>query len=199
MFDTVLYIVTQTITSPWVYAVLIALTALDGFLMFIPAETALAIVAALAAGGESSLLLTIAAGSTGAFLGDHTAYGIGRHGLGRFSNVMRAGSRARAASDWASRQLKERGGMALIASRFVPGVRTATTITMGAVGYPLRLFSLFDCVAATLWATGWSLVGYVGGSAFKNAPVKGVLLGVALAMTITLLAEAMRALRGRCR
>lgn len=199
MVDTALHFVSAAATSPWAYFALFVLAALDGFFPAVPGETALVAVAVFATGGDSSLLLTILAGAAGVFAGDHTSYFIGRGSIGQLQRRLRAGTRGRLAFDWASQKLDERGGVVLLASRFIPGVRTATTMTMGAVNYPLRFFSLFDSVASLCWATGWSLVGYVGGAAFQDDPMKGLLLGLGLALAITVLAEVIRYLRKRSR
>lgn len=194
MTDAALDLIEQAIRSPWVYLALFALAAVDSFLPIIPGETALITVAVFSASGGSSLFLTILAGAIGAFAGDHVSYLVGRVSLGRLSGRVRRRSRSRSAYGWARTRLAERGGQVLLASRYVPGVRTATTITMGGVGYPLRRFSLYDTAAALLWATGWSLLGYLGGSTFGKEPLKALAFGLGAAFTLMLLAEAGRRL-----
>ncbi|MER7012294.1 DedA family protein [Saccharopolyspora sp. NPDC000359] len=189
----------QAVASPWVYLALFALAALDGFVPVVPGEASLVAASVFAASGELDLPLIVLAGTAGAFAGDHVAYLVGRGSIGRLRTRIRRRPRSRAAFDWASATLAERGGLALLASRWVPGVRTATTITMGGVGYPLRSFSLFDVAAAALWAISWSLVGYLGGSAFGTDPVGGVLFGLALAAALTLLGGTIRHFRRRTR
>jgi membrane-associated protein len=73
----------------------------------------------------------------------------------------------------------------IFVARYVPGGRTAVTLTAGAVHYPLSSFSLFDGIAATSWATYAALVGYVGGAAFEDEPLIGVLFGLGLAACVT--------------
>lgn len=80
----------------------------------------------------------------------------------------------------------------LVVARYVPGGRTATTLTMGALRYPLRSFSTWDGVAATTWAGYSTLLGYLAGSAFHDEPVKGVLLGLGLALGVTGAIETVR-------
>ncbi|WP_019811842.1 DedA family protein [Saccharomonospora halophila] len=200
MFEHLLSLTEQLIASPWLYSVLFGLTALDGFFPAVPGETALVTVAVLAAsdsGSGATLIPVVLAGASGAFVGDHVSYTIGRVTIGRSSARIRRSGRARAAYDWARRGIAERGGQVLLASRYVPGVRTATTISMGGVGYPLRSFSLFDASAAVLWAVGWSLVGYLGGAAFRTEPVTGLAFGLGSALALTLVAELVRRLRRR--
>ena len=61
--------------------------------------------------------------------------------------------------------------------------------------YPLRRFSLFDGAAALSWGAYSALVGYVGGAAFEDAPLKGLALGLGIALSVTLLVELVRHLR----
>ena len=56
--------------------------------------------------------------------------------------------------------------MILVVCRYIPGARTAITLTAGAVRYELRKFSFFDAIAALSWGTYSTMVGYIGGEAF---------------------------------
>ncbi|MDA3649077.1 DedA family protein [Saccharopolyspora indica] len=190
-------LIQQVMASPWVYLALFALAALDSVLPVIPGEAALVTAAVFATSGDLNLLVIVLAGTAGAFAGDHLTYLIGRNSIGRLQARIRRRPRGRAAFDWATTTLAERGGQALLTSRWVPGVRTATTITMGGVGYPLRSFSLFDAAGAALWATSWSLMGYLGGAAFGTDPLKGLLFGLGLAAALMLLSGAVRHVRRR--
>lgn len=192
MFESLLDLVYQAVNSPWIYLALALLAGLDGFFPVVPGETAIVAVAVFAASGDSNLFATVVAGACGVFIGDHVSYLIGRVTLGRLNGRARSGTRSEAAFEWATRKLGERGGSVLLASRFVPGVRTATTMTMGAVRYPLRRYSALDATASVCWASGWGLIGFVGGAAFKNAPIKGLLLGLGIALTITVTSEVIR-------
>ena len=53
---------------------------------------------------------------------------------------------------------------------------------MGSVRYPLRQFSFFAGLAAVSWGVYCALVGYIGGKAFEDNPLKGVVLGIGLAL-----------------
>jgi membrane protein DedA with SNARE-associated domain len=93
--------------------------------------------------------------------------------------------------------MADRGGLILVVARYVPGGRTAVTVTMGAVGYRLRWFSLFAAVAAVSWGLYGALLGYVGGVAFEDDPVKGVAVGLGLALSVTAVVEGVRFVRRR--
>ena len=195
MITDVLDLLRQVVASPWVYPLLFALAMVDAFLPVIPGETALVAVAVFAVTGDPNIVLIIAAGATGAIAGDHVSYLLGYNSIGRLSARMRKRSRTRAAYEWARVTLAARGGQILLASRFMPGVRTATTITMGGVGYPLRSFSLFDLAAATLWSAAWALVGCLGGATFGTDPLKGLAFGIGIACALMLVTEVARRLR----
>ena len=183
--------------SPWVYLVLFSFAMLDAFFPIAPSESAVITAGVFAADGEPILGLVIAAAAAGAFAGDHIAFFAGRALDGRFHERMRSRPRRRAAFGWAERTLTDRGGLILIVCRYLPGARTAVTLTAGAVGYPARSFSAMDAIAAGTWALYAALIGYVGGAAFENDPWKGLLLGFALAAAVTLVVEVARRLGRR--
>ncbi len=65
------------ITSPWLYAVLIAVSLLDSFLPLIPSEPVVIVAGVYAATEQTDIVLVIAATTLGAFLGDLFPYGSG--------------------------------------------------------------------------------------------------------------------------
>jgi membrane-associated protein len=66
------------ITSPWLYAVLIAVSFLDSFLPLIPSEPVVIVAGVYAGTGQTDIVLVIAATTLGAFLGDLLPYTVGR-------------------------------------------------------------------------------------------------------------------------
>ncbi|MER7416786.1 DedA family protein [Micromonospora peucetia] len=195
--DAALDLLRQLVTSPWVYLLIFGLTAVDAFFPAVPSEAAVITAAVLSTGGKPSLVAVIVVAALGACVGDHVSYAIGRgggaHRLARFPED----SRRRAGSEWARRAVHRRGGLILMTARYVPGGRTAVTLTMGAVRYPLRSFLLFDVIAAVSWALYCTMLGYFGGLAFERDPIKGILAGIGLSVAITLLLESLRWLRHR--
>jgi membrane-associated protein len=183
--------------SPWIYLALCAFAMIDGFFPAVPSESLVVSAGVFAATGEPNLAAVIVVAALGAFAGDHISYLLGRTAGGRVRRGAASGSRKAAALERGGRLLADRGGTILIVCRYIPGARTAITLTAGAVHYPLRSFSLFDGIAALSWAAYSSLVGFVGGAAFEDAPLKGLALGLGIALTVTLLVEAVRHLRRR--
>jgi membrane-associated protein len=171
--------------------------AVDGFFPVVPSESLVVTAGVFAATGGQALSLIIAAAAVGAFTGDHVSYLLGRRAANRFTDRLRAGSRRSAAYGWARKVLAERGGTVIVVARYIPGGRTAVTLTAGAVHHPLSSFSLFDGIAAVSWATYAALVGYLGGAAFEEEPLKGVVLGLGLALSVAGAIELLRHARRR--
>ncbi|MFF5259738.1 DedA family protein [Actinomadura viridis] len=180
------------VTSPWFYVALLVVAVVDGFFPVVPSESMLITGGVYAATGEPKLWLVIVLAAVGAFVGDHVSYLLGRGSGGRLAGRLRPGSRWTGGLAWARAVLAERGGLILVVARYVPGGRTAVTFTMGAVGYRLRSFSFFALVAAVTWALYGGLLGYVGGAAFEEDPVKGVAMGIGLAVSLTVVVEVAR-------
>jgi len=207
-------LVGQAVSSPWLYLALLCLAAVDGFLPLVPSETAVITAGVFAATGEPNVFLVVLAAALGAYAGDHVSYVFGRFVRHRWRRRRAAGGptealsrvggvsgrtrrRRRAALDRAAATLSRRGGLILVAARFLPGGRTAVTLATGAVGYPLRLFSAFDAVGALTWGIYCTLIGYLGGRAFQDNLLAGLLLGLGVALVISLLAEVVHRYRRR--
>ena len=181
--------------SPWVYVALCAFAAIDAFFPIVPSESLVITAGVFAASGEPNLFGVIAASALGAFIGDHVSYFIGRFAGEKAMRRAKPGSRKAAAWERGHKLLTDRGGTILIVCRYIPGARTAITLTAGAVSYRLRSFSFFDAIAASSWAAYSATVGYIGGEAFEESPWKGLALGLGIALTVTLTVEVIRHVR----
>ncbi|MFI7065099.1 DedA family protein [Kribbella sp. NPDC050124] len=192
MSDAILHLTEELMSSWWIYLALWGFAALDGFFPAVPSETLVVTAGVFAATGEPKLWGVIVAAAAGAFVGDHVSYLLGRGAGGRLLDRLRLGTKRHAMALWARRALVERGGLVLVVARYIPGGRTAVTLTMGSVRYPLRKFSFFAGLAAISWGVYCALVGYIGGKAFEDNPLKGVVLGIGLALAVTLIVELVR-------
>jgi|SRR5262245_708188 len=163
--------------SGWAYLILFLFAYLDALVPIVPSETAVITAGVVAASGDLSLGLIIPAAAAGAFLGDNTAYLLGHRFGPRATARFFTGEKAKHRLDWAEEQLNERGGQLIVVARFIPGGRTAVTLSAGTLGYPWRRFAVFDLVATLLWATYSALLGYYGGKTFES------FWGLALALT----------------
>jgi membrane protein DedA with SNARE-associated domain len=171
--------------SGWAYAIVFLVAFLDAIAPIVPSETAVITAGVVAAAGDLSLAWVIPAAAVGAFLGDNGAYLIGRRFGGRISERFFNRGKSRARIEWAERQLSERGGELIAVARFIPGGRTAVTLSAGMLGFPWRRFALFDAAAALGWALYASLLGYLGGRAFEGAAWKGLVVALAIALVLT--------------
>jgi membrane-associated protein len=170
--------------SGWAYAIVFALSYFDALIPVVPSETAVITAGVVAATGDLSLAIILPAAAAGAFLGDNTAYLIGRRFGVRINERFFSGEKARKRIDWAQKQLEERGGELIAVGRFIPGGRTAVTLSAGTLGYPWRRFVVFDAASAIGWATYASMLGYLGGSAFEKSTWKALLLALGIAFTV---------------
>ncbi|MGW7681795.1 DedA family protein [Kribbella sp. NPDC054772] len=193
MSEQILHFASELMSSWWIYLALWGFAALDGFFPAIPSETLVVTAGVFAAStGEPNLYAVIVVATIGAFMGDHVSYLLGRGAGGRLLDRMKPGTKRHAAVLWARQALEERGGLVLVVARYVPGGRTAVTLTMGSVRYPLRQFTPYAALAAVSWGVYCTLVGYIGGKAFEDNPLKGVALGIGLALAVTLIVELVR-------
>jgi len=170
--------------SGWAYAILFLLAFLDAMVPVVPSETSVITAGVVASSGDLSVSLVVLAAAAGAFAGDNATYLLGRRYGTRIEARFFSGERGRKQIQWAERQLDERGGELIAVGRFIPGGRTAVTLSAGTLGYPWRRFALFDAGAALLWALYATLLGYFGGRAFEHAPWKGLLLALAVAFAV---------------
>jgi membrane-associated protein len=182
--------------SPWTYAVVLAVAALDAVLPVAPSETVLVAAGALAGSGKLALPLVLCAAASGALIGDNVAYALGRW-LGPRALRRLTGAKVEKRLAWAQRQLDEHGPSVIVVARFVPGGRTAVTLTAGTLGFPWRRFVAYDLSAAVLWACYGGLIGYFGGSTFEDW--RGLLLALGLAFVVALGIEQVRRLVQRAR
>ena len=168
-------------SSNWAYVVVFMFAFLDAIIPIVPSETAVVTAGVVAGNGDLNLMLVVAAAATGAFLGDNCAYLIGRT-FGHRATERFSGEKGKRRFRWAEEQLDERGGELIAVARFIPGGRTAVTLSAGTLGYPWRRFVVFDAVAALVWALYASLLGYYGGKTFES--VWGLVLALVTAFAI---------------
>lgn len=185
-------------SSNWYFLLIIFSVAfLDSIFPIVPGET-MVIIGGVAAGrGDQYLLAVIAVGAIGAFLGDNVAYLIGNRMSGYIERRADQRPKLRRRLDWASAQIRIRGGMLLITARFIPGGRTVLTITAGITNQPQRWFMGWVAIAGVIWATYAALLGYIGGQAFEDDHTKSFLVAFGAALAVTGLIELIRWLRHR--
>ena len=180
MFDKFTQLVAES--SEWAYIIVFLFAYLDALVPIVPSETAVITAGVVAADGDLNLAVIIPAAAAGAFLGDNTAYLLGRRFGARATERFFPGERAKRRIEWADEQLQKRGGELILIGRFIPGGRTAVALSSGTLKYPWRRFLMFDAAAALLWASYSALIGYYGGKTFEGP--WGLLLALAIAFTV---------------
>ncbi len=181
----------------WTYLLVWGICLLDAVLPVVPSETMVITGGVLASSGDLNLILIMVVGAVGAFAGDNLAYGLGRLFGERVARLVVRGPRGERTLDWARRTLDRRGVTLIIAARFVPGGRTATTLVAGTTHFDYRRFVPAAAVGAIGWSGYNALLGFVGGSTFTDAPWKGFILAFGLAGTVTVAIEGGRWLWSR--
>lgn len=138
---------TQTLlslaSSPWALPLLLVCCYADSVLPPVPSETFVLSLGALAVTGHGphpALVVLVAA--PGAFLGDRTAYELGRR-MPERGIPFRGAARAAPLKARARQMLDDRGASCILSARDIPVGRVAVNVTAGLVGYPVRRFTAF--------------------------------------------------------
>lgn len=181
------------VDAPLSYLIAFSFPALDAILPLVPSETAIIALGVSTATSPTWLVVPLLAlSAAGAFAGDNVSYLIGRRfgpWAERRAFSSEAGARRRA---WAERSLARYGGRLIIACRFIPGGRTAVTLTCGAVAYPRRRFLPATALAGSIWAGYAFSLGRLGGRIFEDSPWLGLLLALGIALLASGLFELIR-------
>jgi len=186
---------TLQVSSAASYLIALVIPALDAIFPVLPSETAvIALGVATAGSADPRIALLVGCAAVGAFLGDNLSYLLGR----RFGPAVQRrfftkpkGARARA---WAERSLARFGVPLIVVCRFIPGGRTAVTLTCGLTGYPRRRFAAATAVAAVIWALYAFFIGRIGGQAFEDNPWAGLVIAFGASIAISAVIEAVRRL-----
>jgi membrane protein DedA with SNARE-associated domain len=182
----------QTLPGPAVYAVVALLVFAEdaifvGFVL--PGETA-AVLGGVIAGGHGGVqlwLLTLLVAAA-AILGDSTGYEVGR----RFGPALlktRPALRHEDKIDRARVFIRDRGAAAIFLGRFVSFLRALVPTLAGISGIRYRKFLAYNVAGGLVWATGYTLLGYLAGSAYTRyqgtaALIAGIVVGVAALLAI---------------
>lgn len=183
--------------SPWAYALIVLVAALDALIPVVPSETTVIAAGVLAGSGELELAFVIGAGAAGAYLGDSSGYWLGRSLGPRLRRRTLRSARAEARRDRAEKALRRHGAAFIFAGRFVPGGRTAATVTSGLLGMRWVRFEAVAAAAGTTWATYAGLIGYLGGRTFEDSLLSGLIAGFVIAAAVFVGIALTRSIRSR--
>lgn len=181
----------------WFLGIIFVIAYFDSIVPIVPSET-MVIIGGVAAGqGDQNLVAVIAVGAVGAFLGDNTAYLLGARLSGWIERRAQDRPSWQRRLTWAERQIRARGGLLLVTARFIPGGRTALTVSSGITHQPKRWFMAWIAIAVVIWATYAALLGFIGGKAFEDDHTRAFLVAFSCAIAATLMIEAGRHLWAR--
>ncbi|MDQ3738948.1 MAG: DedA family protein, partial [Actinomycetota bacterium] len=187
----------DTSANWWFLLVIFLIALLDSVIPIVPSETAVILGGVAAGVGDQQLLLVIVCGAAGAFAGDNLAYEIGHRFSGPIARRAERREKTLQRLEWARRSIAERGGMLLITARFIPGGRTALTISSGLTSQPRLWFVKWIGIAAVIWACYAAILGYIFGQQFADNHTLAFILAFSAALSITILIEVVRHVRGR--
>ena len=183
----------------WVYGILFLIIFCETGLVvtpFLPGDSLLFVVGALAATGALDLQWVILLLMAAAFLGDNTNYWIGRFvGPKVFKKESRWLNRAYLTKTEAF--YEKHGGKTVLLARFLPILRTFAPFVAGLGRMFYSRFVLFSIAGAIVWINSLVLAGYF----FGNIPlIKNNLTLVVLGIIVlSLLPGVVHYVRGRAR
>jgi membrane protein DedA with SNARE-associated domain len=133
------------------------------------------------------IVLVIAAGAAGAYVGDLVMYAMCRAGgeqLARRLRWLRDEEHLAAVKE----RLHKRQVPVLLVSRLLPGGRVPVLLAAAFVGVPWRTFVVANAPACVLWSVVYAGIGVAGGSIFPE-PWEGVVAAVVLVVLISQIAN----------
>jgi membrane-associated protein len=193
------------LASAGVLGVFLILFAETGLLIgfFLPGDSLLFTAGLLCATGSNStahlsLGPVLIAAAAGAVVGAEVGYFIGRQaGHALLDNPARPRLRegTRRAGSYIERYGVRR---AVVLARFIPVVRTVLNPLAGAIGIPVRTFTIWQVVGGLVWSVGVTLAGFELGSRISN--IDHYLLPIiAVIVLVSLIPIALELLRSRKR
>lgn len=132
-----------------------------------PGELAIAVAGMLASRGQLALGGVAAAAAVGSVLGNVTGFWLGRRwgpDLGEWPPVKRFLGRS---LDSADVFFRERGEWAIVVGMYFSYIRMFVPFLAGNSGMSFRRFLAYGLPAATVWAVGLTLVGYLLGESWR--------------------------------
>ncbi|MEO9323806.1 VTT domain-containing protein [Nocardioides sp. C4-1] len=176
---------------------LLAVVAFGAVVPVVPTGAAVSAAAVLARAEHPwELVLVVAAGGAGAYLGDVVTYAVLRRAgapLAQRVGWLRADD-----PDGAIQHLRARleadEVRALLLSRLVPGGRVPVLLAAALGGYPLARFASANVAAAGLWAAVYAAVGIVGDALIPD-PTVALVAVVVVALLLGLVLPRLRRVR----
>lgn len=153
--------------GPWIYALLFLVVFVETGVVvmpFLPGDSLLFVVGALAGAGLLSYPLVVALLLLAAILGDQANYSIGRYIGPKVFGWENSRFFNRRAFDQAHEFYERYGGITIVIARFMPFVRTFVPFVAGVAEMTRAKFSFYNVTGALLWVVGIVTAGYFFGN-----------------------------------
>jgi membrane-associated protein len=153
----------------WVYALLFLIIFVETGLVvmpFLPGDSLLFVVGALAGAGLLNYPLVVALLLAAAVLGNQTNYTIGRMLGPKVFGWEQSRWFNKQAFEQAHAFYEKYGGFTIVAARFMPFLRTFAPFVAGVAQMTRSKFTFFDVTGGALWVGGIVTAGYL----FGNVP-----------------------------
>ena len=150
----------------WVYALLFAIIFVETGVVvmpFLPGDSLLFVVGALAGAGMMSLPLVLVLLIAAAILGNQSNYAIGRYFGPRVFQWENSRFFNKEAFNQAHAFYEKYGGITIVLARFMPFLRTFAPFVAGVAQMTRSRFTLFDVTGGALWVGSMTTAGYVFG------------------------------------
>ena len=151
----------------WVYVLLFLIVFVETGVVvmpFLPGDSLLFIVGAMAGVGLLSFPLACAILVVAAILGDQCNYMIGRHFGPKVFQWESSRFFNKKAFDQAHNFYERYGGITVILARFMPFIRTFAPFVAGVAAMNRAKFTAFNVVGALIWVLGIVTAGYFFGN-----------------------------------
>ncbi|MFT3856485.1 MAG: DedA family protein [Aquabacterium sp.] len=151
----------------WVYGLLFLIVFVETGLVvmpFLPGDSLLFMVGALAGTGAMSLPLAMVVLLIAAILGDQVNYSIGRYIGPKVFQWEDSRWFNRKAFDAAHNFYEKHGGITIILARFMPFIRTFAPFVAGVAQMNRATFTAYNVIGAVIWVVGLTWVGYQFGN-----------------------------------
>jgi membrane protein DedA with SNARE-associated domain len=183
------------LASQWLLLVIVALAVVDALLPMVPSEALIIAAGVGAAAGDQSLIAVIAAAATGSFIGECTAFLVGRGFGAAVRGRLAPGSSRAELFARTEHALTTRGGLILLTARYIPAGRTVAALAAGASRFAVRRYVGYSALGATMSAAYVAMLGFLGGAALAGDPLVALAVSLGIGTAIGSAAGLVRRLR----
>ena len=153
--------------GPWVYALIFLIVFVETGLVvmpFLPGDSLLFIVGALAGAGLMSYSLAVPILIAAAILGDQCNYSIGSYFGPKVFGWENSRFFNRKAFDQAHAFYERYGAITIMLARFMPFIRTFAPFVAGVADMSRTQFTAYNIIGALIWVIGIATAGYFFGN-----------------------------------